>query len=375
MADPNTSPAAAARARLDPADLQLPRWLLRLLDALARLRIRLPGSWRAGATRAGLVFTGAWLGVWAAALYSGNNLLYLCASLLTGIALAAILRGVRLLRETARALEAAPLPPATAGREWRHPIERRLASPAIAGVVTLAWRWQPADAHAMDAQGMPPGMETGAGQALAGDGRLRLRLRASAKRRGVFRMAGLTLGTRAPVGLFALEKTLAFAAEWWVLPAPAPWPAALEGMPDARGAHGREQWSDLAGLRAYAPGDSPRRIHWRKAGHAPEDWLVKQFSPQERPRSDTLIVDLRLPAARASDGAPDRARQAFERLLGQARRWLEEEPNARRLVLGAEVFDLRRKQARRAALRALAAARPADTPPAETRGILLRARP
>ncbi|RMG81653.1 MAG: hypothetical protein D6712_15870, partial [Chloroflexi bacterium] len=71
----------------DPADLRLPPWLLRLFDALVRVRLPVGPKWRLGLTRPGVMYALALFGIWAAAFYSGNNLLYLCGSVLLAISL------------------------------------------------------------------------------------------------------------------------------------------------------------------------------------------------------------------------------------------------------------------------------------------------
>mgnify|MGYP000350639483 CR=1 FL=1 len=82
----------------DPADLKLPHWLLRSLDLLIAISIPLGWSWRLGFTRPGIIFFAALLGIWAAAFYSGNNLLYLCGAMLTAISATALLHARRILR-------------------------------------------------------------------------------------------------------------------------------------------------------------------------------------------------------------------------------------------------------------------------------------
>ncbi|MFQ5519112.1 MAG: hypothetical protein ACE5E3_03825 [Mariprofundus sp.] len=82
----------------DPADLKLPPWLLKLLDGLIAWRMPLAPGWLFGMTRAGVMFIAAMLGIWAAAFYSGNNLLYLCAAMMTAMLLAACLQAIQLLK-------------------------------------------------------------------------------------------------------------------------------------------------------------------------------------------------------------------------------------------------------------------------------------
>ncbi|MDX8401080.1 MAG: DUF58 domain-containing protein [Mariprofundaceae bacterium] len=347
----------------DPADLRLPGWLLRLLDALVRLRMRLPNGWRFGLTRPGIVFTAAWLGVWGAAFWSGNNLLYVCGGLLSGIAFAAILRGASLLRRTARtAPPAAPVawPMASAGEALHVALDIPVPDDGReTGEIELGWRWRGMDGDS------------------AGEGRARLRVtgsrcrllaRWSPPRRGVFRMQDARLATAAPAGLFVLERKLPRQdahGDWIVLPRSVAWTMQMTGRGAGEAARTEgDAWRDL---RAYAAGDAPRRIHWRKAGDAPEDWLVKRFAREEG-GANVLCLDLRRPAG--CDASSFAA--GFERMLGRARFWLEHAQEAERMTLGRQIFDLRDTAGRMAALRALAMAAPEDTPPAPCDGLWLR---
>ncbi|MDQ6957253.1 MAG: hypothetical protein Q9M21_08655, partial [Mariprofundaceae bacterium] len=82
----------------NPSDLRLPPWLLRLLDGLVAIRIPIGHFWHLGMTRAGALMLFSLLGLWAAAFYSGNNLLYLCGAMLSAIATAALWQGIQTLR-------------------------------------------------------------------------------------------------------------------------------------------------------------------------------------------------------------------------------------------------------------------------------------
>ncbi len=286
----------------------------------------------------------------AAAVYSGNNLLYLCAAMLAALALLGVIHGVRML---ARAPDVARWMPgfATAGR----PFALRAVFPCAQahGPARLVCRWS------------DDGAKVRVGAYLDG-GRAVLEGMLPAMARGVHVFDSPWLETAAPLGLWRLERRAA-GAEWaWaVLPAPevlpAAWHAALASGSGALAGEG-DEWRDL---RAYAPGDPLARVHWRKSAGAglaeTPAWLVKRFGAGPEPWADTLVVDLRAPAG-----------PAFERVLGQARGWVEEERGAW-LVLGRKRFDLRDADGLRQALRAIAAARPEARPPAEARGFVLRA--
>jgi uncharacterized protein (DUF58 family) len=87
------------------------------------------------------------------------------------------------------------------------------------------------------------------------------------RRRGELRFRGFRVSTRFPFGLFAKSLELPRDAALIVYPrlaAQRP-PARRAGDPRAqREAAGRgAQATEVAGLRDFAPGDSPRRVHWR----------------------------------------------------------------------------------------------------------------
>jgi len=82
----------------DPSDLRLPPWILWLLDALIRVRLPFAPHWKIGMTRAAALMFFSLLGLWAAAFYSGNNLLYLCGGMLVSIAVLACLQSIQILR-------------------------------------------------------------------------------------------------------------------------------------------------------------------------------------------------------------------------------------------------------------------------------------
>lgn len=86
-------------------------------------------------------------------------------------------------------------------------------------------------------------------------------------RRGEHRIATLRLVSRWPLGLWQASRPLP-TRRAIVYPAPAgdlPLPAS-----DPRDAHRQAASDDYQGLRAYAPGDPPRRINWRVYGRSGE---------------------------------------------------------------------------------------------------------
>ncbi len=86
-------------------------------------------------TRPGVIFVAALTGIWAAALYSGNNLLYLCGAALLALAAGAIWRGIRLLHGLPNLQAQLPLLEACAARVLREPLRMQQPdSPAVIAV-------------------------------------------------------------------------------------------------------------------------------------------------------------------------------------------------------------------------------------------------
>jgi uncharacterized protein (DUF58 family) len=107
--------------------------------------------------------------------------------------------------------------------------------------------------------------------------------------RGRMSLPRITLQTKFPLGLFRAWSYALIESNCVVYPRPeqqeAPLPAALSDRGGGLvSAHGTE---DFAGLRAYHPGDSPRRIAW-KADARDQGLLTKVFSGQTE---STLWLD------------------------------------------------------------------------------------
>jgi len=338
----------------DPADLRLPGWLLRLLDFAVRIRLPLAPSWHIGFTRPGVLFMGALTGVWAAAVYSGNNLLYLCGAMLLSLLLVGTGAAMYLLRSVPAV--GAYMPEsmhAGSPRVLRGPVN---FSPVFAAIVDVVWQADtPAEASS---QAMSLRLRCMQDESLL-TGVLRR------DHRGVFQLRRQLLTTEAPLGMWRLQYERREAWDAVVLPAQVPWQFGMESAGETQQVMKEgDEWRDL---RAYVPGDVLARVHWRKVMHGGE-WLVKRFAGGEEEQArDILRVDLRLPAGIG--------RPAFERLLGRASFWLEQrlaaEPVHGTLILGRQRFDLGDRVERQRGLKALAAARPETLPPAGEGGMLL----
>ena len=97
-------------------------------------------------------------------------------------------------------------------------------------------------------------------------------------RRGVLRPGRLTLFTRFPVGLFYAWSYVDLDTHCVVYPRPAPAGLPLPPLKtgSAEGGGLALGTDDFAGLRQYAPGDSPRHVAW-KAAARDHGLLTKQF--------------------------------------------------------------------------------------------------
>ena len=106
-----------------------------------------------------------------------------------------------------------------------------------------------------------------------------------APRRGLLPFGRVAVETRYPLGMFRAWSYLEPVAMCPVYPAP----GARRPLPDAAAGSGdgsRQQGSgndDFAGLRAYRPGDSPRRVYWKSvaAGLDPQTKLFSGASGAE----------------------------------------------------------------------------------------------
>jgi len=329
----------------DPADLKLPRWLLRSLDTLVAIHIPLGFGWRVGFTRPGFIFFAALLGVWAAAFYSGNNLLYLCGAMMTAMTAAAITQATRLLNRFPDMGPLLPLLQANSVTVLRK--YTGLQEPASA-VVGVEW-------HCIE------GCFSLLGRC-EGD-RVRLEGKMKPQSRGVYRCNKLLLSSDAPLGLFLLSLERRGSGDVVVMPEPVAWqPDGHNGNTLSGGQlNGGDEWLDL---RGYVPGDPLSRVHWRKASGDIREWKVKRFASEiERSHEKLLRVDLRMPAG-ASEAA-------FERLLARVWFWVLEQGSSGQLILGQDSFDLGDSAQSAALQRAVAAAHPESLPASGEGGLQL----
>lgn len=118
--------------------------------------------------------------------------------------------------------------------------------------------------------------------------------RATTQRRGVHAIGPLTITTTDPFGFARRTRAVGDAVAYTVAPAVIEVPALAE-LPGAAGGSQHSQ-SDRLGQgadnlipRAYVPGDSMRRIHWRASAHR-GDLMVRQEEQESNPDA-TVVFD------------------------------------------------------------------------------------
>ncbi|MES0372011.1 MAG: DUF58 domain-containing protein, partial [Mariprofundaceae bacterium] len=316
-----------------------------------RLHIPITPSWQFGMTRPGVLLMGVLSGLWLAAFYSGNNLLYLCGSMLTALALASVWQAVRLLRVAPRL--AAFFPDSTqAGESYILRRQLNCLLPYV-GFIDLEWTF--------GSQVVALQMRVDELTTLSG--------RLKAEKRGVFRLKRQQLMTAAPLGLWKIRYLRDDPVDWIVLPRPCPWSPGMFGADNQSQPY---EGDELRDLRGYVPGDAMSRIHWRKAATDMTRWSVKRFE-QFEPATDVmkLRVDLRLPESMNREIFEE----SFENLLGQVWSWVDghdqKGEKSLQIVLGQQMFDLSHPEQRGMFIRALAEAAPQTSPPSGQGGLLL----
>lgn len=258
---------------------------------------RMPRSLRF--TREGRVFVLVTLGVGAAAVNTGNNLLYLVLGLLlslivlSGILSEVVLRGLR--------------------------VERRLPRRAFAGqpcLIELAVenRKGRAPSYSVELEDVAPDEPTDRRcyflKIAAGREQVGAYPRVPA-RRGPLRLTEVVVRTRFPFGLFEKSRTLDIEDELLVFPALSHEARRALDLgrtgPDVATAR-RGSGVEVSGLRDYRDGDEARAIHWRRT--AALGRVVVRERHLDAARRLTLVVD------EARPDAPDAEWDLrFERML------------------------------------------------------------
>lgn len=271
------------------------------MNGKAKKKKRRGASRKLRFTREGRVFVLVTLGVGAAAVNTGNNLLYLVLGLmlslivLSGILSELVLRNVR--------------------------VRRRLPRRAFAGTTCLielevendkarapSYSIELEDVAENDTTSdrcyflkVPPG-ERRAGA-----------YRRTPTRRGVVTLSGVLVRTRYPFGLFEKWRTIPLEEELVVYPA-----LSIDAPePPGDGSVGRDvptrhlgPGSEITGLREYREGDEARAIHWRRTASLGR--MVARERQRDAARHVTLLIETARPEA-----AGEEWDEAFERMLSR----------------------------------------------------------
>lgn len=208
-----------------------------------------------------------------AGMNSGNNLLYLLASLL----LALVVVSGLLSEQSLRRLRLVAIVPDElfAGR------------PVVLGArVRNAKRWLTSYSVTLETQGT--GRRLHVDRLAAGAERI-LTWDTTLPARGRRRLPGVRVTTRFPFGFFFKAGPVTLDEEVLVFPAVTPISRARlrEALAAGSAARRRGRGHDLHDLREYQPGDDPRMIHWRSSAKS-ELLVVRELEAETT--ADTRIV-------------------------------------------------------------------------------------
>lgn len=314
-----------------------------LLERLGSFRSRVGPPRVLKLTRDGWFYLAFTIGVGAAAVNTGNNLLYLVLGLqLSSIIISGVLSESAI---TGLRLESVGAVDARAGEEGRwllrlHKISGRIPSFTL----TLA-----------GVDGPAQGASAGVLRVAPGEPAL-VELRFLAPRRGRFLASRVAISTRFPFGLFEKSRELAVHQELFVYPRasalpPAPPPAQRRDGETATRRAGRGP--ELHALRGWVPGDGLSRMHWKKS--AQQGSFVVAVREEEQADTVELWLDLK---AQPDPADLQRLEGDLERLAAGATAALDG-GRAVLLTLGRARLEVAPGPAgRRRLLRALAGAEP-----------------
>jgi uncharacterized protein (DUF58 family) len=238
-------------------------------------------------TRAGWIFGLFTLGVGAAAVNTGNNLLYLVLGLqlssivISGVLSEGALQGLELSSlgsRDARAGESA---------SWWLRVHKRFGRlPSYTLVLSVE-------------EGPARGAQGGVFHLSSGES-AEVELRYTGRWRGRFRMHAVRVITRFPFGLF--EKSARFELEQDLFVYPKRVAASERVEPDSprdgpNSSPRAGRGADLLSLRPMAPGDPLSRVHWKKSAQG-QGWWVTEREREESPELH-LKANLRQPTAQA----------------------------------------------------------------------------
>lgn len=276
---------------------------------------------------------------------SYNNLYFLVLVFSVVLFVVGALSGLRHVRRLGAHLGALPLAAAGATRR----IEVAMTGPAPGGDVGVTLWLQPDDGRGRE---LPLGVTT------LGDGAVTLSAEVPPQPRGVAVLRQLRVHSTYPFGLLRCERRVAGVGE--LVTYPDPRTSAAERLfgssGDEVGVGGTQRSNVAAGLRPHRQGDELRDVHWKASARRSAP-VVREWEP-ERGEATTVVVDRRL------DG------DAFERALAEAAGLVlaaaGHDADVELLSQGVRFRIGRSARDRDAALRWLAAARPAHPAGGET---------
>lgn len=253
-------------------------------------------------TREGTYFLVFTVLVGLAAVNTGNNLLFLMLSLMLSLILLSMVMSLLVL--------------------GRVRIERRLPERAFAGStclveVVLANEKRYVPSYSLEVEDRAEGLPTERRcyfLKVAPRAQQVAAYRRTPPKRGLLKLTGFRLATRYPFGLIERGWVIDAPAELLVYPALAPVGAsavarALDGADVASGRVG--PGTEVAGLRAYQPGDEARNIHWRRTAS------LGRMVVREHERDAAYRLSIVLDNARPENAGPEWD-QAFEASVSRA---------------------------------------------------------
>lgn len=241
-----------------------------------RLRIRV--------TRAGWIFLLLTAGFGLQSVQSGNNLVFLLFTLLTGFAASLAIHTVLIAWRVSASRQ---LPKATCAGEALH-YQIELRNERHWGCV---YYLEIADRHSGPGKrtlpqriiGLVPGQSTTVAASIA------------APTRGWLEFEGYEIRVDLPFGLCearrfmpAPQRLPVYPEDWSFKKRPPV--LGLDNIGADPAANASSEGMDFLGLREFHPGDHPRSVHWRALGRMPETMLVRLYETQ-RDHSVTIFLD------------------------------------------------------------------------------------
>lgn len=279
--------------RTERGRARLPRWLLNVLYPPRRLRV----------TREGWVFILVSLGVGAAAINTGNNLLFLVLGLMLSLI---VVSGI-MSESTLRSIE----------------VTRHLPNKVFAGIpslieVTLHNRKQRFPSYSIELEDKISGWSTDKRcyfLKVGPSGKQTAAYRTVIPHRGALRFTGYRVATRFPFALFEKWREISLPDEVVVFPALVRIPRPKAGSRRLEGVRPRRLpgfGEEIYGLRAFRSGDDTRAIHWRTSARRGQI-MVREHEEEESQRLCIYLDNAR------SEGSPAEGRDpVLERAISVA---------------------------------------------------------